>query len=467
MTEASLLKADKKSAHGFDPKPLFGLRIERARLWLYITLILAEIGIIWSAILVVDALYLGVAFHPGATRLASMLVPPYLTLALYTGVYSIAAISDFKRASTRIFTSMLTAVGLFLFLLFTLKATAEVSRFTAIVGTIVGTAGIVLLRRAVIAFVHRRFGPRAINFLVIDDGGPDVSGLHALYLDARAFDIQPDLADPHMLNLIGQYFRNADRVLVSTPPERRRAWAGVLRAAGVRGEIASDATADIAPIGLDRYDNFTSLIVATGPLGLRQQAVKRIFDLAIAVPLFILLLPLQLLIALAIKIEDGGKALFVQKRVGYANRFFTIYKFRTMHEEAADLTGAISAASDDTRMTWAGRLLRQTSMDELPQLMNVIAGHMSLVGPRPHAIGSRAGEKLFWEIDDAYWDRHALKPGLTGLAQVRGWRGATRDEADLSQRLSSDLEYASGWTVLRDIAILVRTLKVVVHRNAF
>ena len=142
-------------------------------------------------------------------------------------------------------------------------------------------------------------------------------------------------------------------------------------------------------------------------------------------------------------------------------------KFRTMRVESEDADGDRSAARDDDRVTRVGAFLRRTSLDELPQLLNVFAGDMSLVGPRPHAIGSRAGEKLFWEVDEAYWLRHAAKPGMTGLAQVRGFRGATECENDLTDRLKSDLEYMTGWSLIRDVAILFRTVRVLVHQKAF
>ena len=126
-----------------------------------------------------------------------------------------------------------------------------------------------------------------------------------------------------------------------------------------------------------------------------------------------------------------------------------------------------ATTSSRQRVTRVGAFLRKSSIDELPQLFNVLKGDMSLVGPRPHAIGSLAGNKLFWEVDQRYWHRHSLRPGLTGLAQIRGLRGATDHESDLSSRLQSDLEYLVGWTIFRDVRILFATVGVLVHDRAF
>jgi polysaccharide biosynthesis protein PslA len=166
-------------------------------------------------------------------------------------------------------------------------------------------------------------------------------------------------------------------------------------------------------------------------------------------------------------IEDRGPVFFIQKRLGRGNRFFRMYKFRSMRVDRSDADGTVSASRSDDRITRVGRFMRCTSIDELPQLINVLLGDMSLVGPRPHAIGSHAGDKLFWEVDPRYWQRHALKPGITGLAQVRGWRGATDTEQDLAGRLDADLEYLRGWSLWRDVRILVATARVLVHDRAF
>jgi lipopolysaccharide/colanic/teichoic acid biosynthesis glycosyltransferase len=118
-------------------------------------------------------------------------------------------------------------------------------------------------------------------------------------------------------------------------------------------------------------------------------------------------------------------------------------------------------------VTSVGAVLRHSSLDELPQLLNVLKGDMSIVGPRPHAVGSTAENDFFWNVDDRYWQRGAVKPGITGLAQVRGFRGATDTRKDLSDRVQSDLEYLADWSVWKDVAIIIRTIRVLAHPNAF
>jgi lipopolysaccharide/colanic/teichoic acid biosynthesis glycosyltransferase len=272
-----------------------------------------------------------------------------------------------------------------------------------------------------------------------------------------------------MLDRLGKLIRNQDQVVVSCPGERRESWAFLLKSSGVRGEIVSKPAHDLGAVGVQHYEqqDRTTLIVSTGPLGLRGRILKRAFDLVAASAALVIVLPLLLVIALLIKLEDGGPVLFVQRRLGRGNQFFNMLKFRSMREEKLDSDGAQSTLRDDDRITRIGRFIRRTSIDELPQLINVLRGEMAIVGPRPHALGSRANSKLFWEVDARYWKRHSLKPGLTGLAQVRGHRGATEEEKDLTDRLHSDLEYISSWTIRSDIRILFKTLRVLRHDNAY
>jgi Undecaprenyl-phosphate glucose phosphotransferase len=173
------------------------------------------------------------------------------------------------------------------------------------------------------------------------------------------------------------------------------------------------------------------------------------------------------LIALAIRLDSPGPVLFRQRRTGFNNREFHVLKFRTMHHNAADPGVVRQVTEGDPRVTRVGAVLRRTSLDELPQILNVLRGEMSFVGPRPHAPGTRAGGRPFEEVADRYAARHRVKPGLTGLAQVRGWRGPTETEEKLIRRVESDLEYIENWSLWLDFTILLRTLLAVARmRNA-
>jgi lipopolysaccharide/colanic/teichoic acid biosynthesis glycosyltransferase len=166
----------------------------------------------------------------------------------------------------------------------------------------------------------------------------------------------------------------------------------------------------------------------------------------------------MLLIGLLVRLTSPGPALFRQERIGLNGQRFVMLKFRTMHVAPERHTDWRQATRDDPRVTRVGALLRRTSLDELPQLLNVLGGSMSLVGPRPHAPNTRAAGRPFEHITHRYEARHRVKPGMTGLAQVRGWRGETDTEEKLLRRLDSDLEYIATQSLRADLAILVRTI---------
>ncbi len=328
---------------------------------------------------------------------------------------------------------------------------------------------VVILRRVVEVLIQARWGGQVTNRLVIDDGGSSFLIDGAERISAAEYNLVPGSHDPFMLDRLGKLLRNQDQVVVSCPRERREDWAFLLKSAGVYGEIVSEPAHILGAVGVHRYDALdrTTLVVSTGPLGLRARMLKRAFDVAVAGSALLVLSPLLLAVAIAIKLEDRGPVLFVQRRLGRGNQFFDMFKFRSMREDKLDHAGDRSAARDDDRITRVGALIRRTSIDELPQIINVLKGDMSIVGPRPHALGSRANNKYFWDIDRKYWQRHCLKPGLTGLAQVRGHRGATNREKDLTDRLQSDLEYIAGWSIRRDVEIVLRTVMVLRHDNAY
>jgi polysaccharide biosynthesis protein PslA len=186
--------------------------------------------------------------------------------------------------------------------------------------------------------------------------------------------------------------------------------------------------------------------------------VKRTMDVLIALILLAALSALMLVIMLRIRLETPGHALFRQRRVGFANVGFDMWKLRTMYEHAPGQSRLVQATRDDPRVTPLGRWLRRTSLDEIPQLINVLRGDMSLVGPRPHAPGTCVGDKPFEMVTPHYFARHRVRPGMTGLAQVRGLRGETETEQKLLQRIAADLEYIEHWSLWLDLKILLRTV---------
>jgi exopolysaccharide biosynthesis polyprenyl glycosylphosphotransferase len=188
------------------------------------------------------------------------------------------------------------------------------------------------------------------------------------------------------------------------------------------------------------------------------RTAKRTLDILGSAFGLLIFAPLLIGIVIAIKITSPGPVFFRQKRYGYHNRRFWIFKFRTMYTHLGDQSGTQQTTNGDSRVTSVGRFLRKTSLDELPQLINVLKGDMSLVGPRPHVPGMLAGGMLYEELVPYYFQRHNMRPGITGLAQVSGFRGSTSAPAPAIDRLDYDLQYIQKWSLWLDVTIIVRTV---------
>ncbi len=186
--------------------------------------------------------------------------------------------------------------------------------------------------------------------------------------------------------------------------------------------------------------------------------LKWLFDKVVGGLLLLLTFPLFLAVALAVKLDSPGPVLFRQKRYGFNNELIEIFKFRSMYTDMADAGASRLVTRDDPRVTRVGRILRKTSLDELPQLLNVVfQGDMSLVGPRPHAFQAKAENRLYDQVVDGYFARHKVKPGITGWAQINGWRGETDTEEKIQRRVEHDLHYIENWSVFFDLFILAAT----------
>jgi Undecaprenyl-phosphate glucose phosphotransferase len=184
---------------------------------------------------------------------------------------------------------------------------------------------------------------------------------------------------------------------------------------------------------------------------------KWVFDKVVALVALVLLSPVMLVTAIAVKLESKGPVFFTQKRHGFNNQLIEMYKFRSMYTEMSDANASKLATRDDPRITRVGRFIRKTSIDELPQLFNVLKGELSIVGPRPHALQAKADNKLYYEAVEGYFARHKVKPGMTGWAQIHGWRGETDTIEKIMQRVNHDLYYIENWSILLDIYICLMT----------
>ena len=206
------------------------------------------------------------------------------------------------------------------------------------------------------------------------------------------------------------------------------------------------------------------LTIYRRPLNSWNRLLKRSEDIAFAGALMPVLVPLMLVIALAIKLDSRGPVLFRQKRVGFNSNIFQVFKFRTMAHVPGPDGNVPQARRNDSRVTRIGKVLRRTSLDELPQLVNVLKGEMSLVGPRPHAVPH---DEHFAARINGYLGRHRMQPGITGWAQVNGLRGETETLEKMQRRVDHDLAYIEDWSLLLDLKIILRTLLCLVDRNAY
>ncbi len=215
--------------------------------------------------------------------------------------------------------------------------------------------------------------------------------------------------------------------------------------------------------------NVPVLDIFDKPIADWNMVVKAVFDRIVGALALFTLAPVMISIAIAVKLDSKGPIFFRQPRYGFNNEPISVLKFRSLFHDQADVAAKTLVTRDDPRVTRVGRIIRRTSLDELPQLFNVVfAGNLSLVGPRPHALNARAKTRLYEETVDGYFARHKVKPGLTGWAQINGWRGDTDTQEKIQRRIECDLYYIENWSMLFDIYILLRTpLALIKGENAY
>jgi lipopolysaccharide/colanic/teichoic acid biosynthesis glycosyltransferase len=434
---------------------------------------------VFSALLIIDVLAVAVSFMLAATvrgifaaetswlLFLVTLLPIYFAVAITIRAYAPSSFADPVGMASKGVKALGLSIGTIIFIAFYLKSSEELPRATIAIASATSITALFTGRFFAIRHMASIVGGNPFSVVLIREfDQPIPSGTYSVMIAAETF-FDPELHDPVMYDRLARSLGSADRVVIACHPDRRIAWARALKGANIQSEIIVSELTALAPLGIGMHGSEPTVVVATGPLDLFDRAVKRVFDLSIAIMAVICLTPLMLVVTVLIKLDSPGPVFFRQQRIGRGNQMFHMLKFRSMRTEASDSVGARLTARDDDRVTRVGRFIRKTSIDELPQLLHVLSGEMSIVGPRPHALGAKAADKLYWEVDERYWTRHAAKPGLTGLAQVRGYRGNTLEESDLSNRLQADLEYLDTWSIWRDVKIVVLTFRVLLHRNAF
>ena len=407
----------------------------------------------------------------------------------FAGLYSFSAIVRPLGVLDRLLVAFGTAFFLLLAVAFSLKVSEIFSRLWMYTFALSACGGIVALRLGGSAAV-RYFAKQGVfvrNVAVLgggEQGKRFLSHLAEGDMDfvnvVGVFDDRKDRIDPviegyqvlgNLRDLIAfAREHRIDDVVIALPwsaDERLRVIIDRLRELPVNIHLSSDLagfsfSCREAPA---HFENARLFEVSNTPMSGWGAVLKFLEDRVLSFFLILLFSPVMALVALAIKIEDPGPVLFRQKRYGFNNKPFYIYKFRSMlcHQPEQDRT--VQAVRDDPRITRVGRIIRRTSLDELPQLFNVLNGTMSLVGPRPHAVDHN--EEYSQKIG-GYFARHRVKPGMTGWAQVNGWRGETDTLVKMESRVQHDIYYAEHWSVVFDLKILFLTAYVVLRdRNAY
>lgn len=396
-----------------------------------------------------------------------VILPLFMIQAGTNGTYGAATLDDADLGARRAARALTMAGAITLLIAYMLKASAAFSRGVFAFGFVASFVLLIVSRKLLQPTITRMLSGSAHTTIVIRDHVSYRQQGSEIVLSAEDLGFDPLTNDPHAYNKFAHTITHADRVIVACRPERAASWAPVLRTLAVDGEILTDVSDKLGAIGMNAFGEHRTLVINHGPMTLSARVAKRIFDLVFSLAATLALSPLLVVTAIAIRCESKGPVFFRQERIGRGNRIFRIYKFRSMYVHTSDAHATKLTQVGDPRVTKVGAFIRRTSIDELPQLFNVLTGDMSIVGPRPHALAAKAADLLYWDVDARYRERHVIKPGMTGLAQVRGFRGNTHHVEDLTNRLQADLEYVAAWSLRNDLSIILQTLKVMRHTNAY
>ncbi len=397
------------------------------------------------------------------------------------GRYAPSAFSNFAAGLPGLLASWLMAFGVLETGLFFFKYGAEISRGWLGLWFVVSFVA-VAFERLMLAYQVRRWAEdgRLNRRAVIYGAGPVTVDMIRHFEDDPGIDIRiagifDDRSMPRATGSLSGYpvlggltdliqfcrTTRIDLVIVSLPIAGEMRLAEVVRQLAVLPadvKLPAKATAiRFSPRTYSHIGAVAMIDLFDQPLAGWGTLLKWLFDKIVAGVALIALAPVMAVIAAAVKFESPGPVMFRQKRYGFNNELIEVWKFRSMYDSSADVTASKLVTRNDLRVTRVGRFIRKSSLDELPQLFNVLSGDLSLVGPRPHALEAKAAERHYDDVVDGYFARHKVKPGITGWAQINGWRGETDTPEKIEKRVEHDLYYIENWSLLLDIYILLRT----------
>jgi Undecaprenyl-phosphate glucose phosphotransferase len=455
---------------------------------------IAPVAMFLDAVLIFSmSVISGVVYHIEAVGISGDLVQfcgfAAVVAALFIALgksHNLYALSELLNLKSQIRKIALTWLIVFLFLTaaaFIMKLGGEFSRGATLLFAASGLATLILARVAWRLYLAdglavRKFSSRKI-VLIAEQTSADGSGLfealmrHGLQ-PAHQFILSTDPSDKLLRKeIIAQAISsirgsNIEEVIVSANLEHWPELDGLLAELRVLplpvNLIPTGQISDLFRLSSHTIGDTVTIELQRGPRTLTERAAKRSFDLVVAASALVALLPVFLIAAIAVKLDSAGPVIFRQRRCGFNGRLFRIFKFRTM-SVLEDGESIIPAGPNDARVTRVGKWLRRTSIDELPQLLNVLRGDMSIVGPRPHAA---AHDNEFDKLVGNYAYRHHVRPGLSGWAQVNGYRGEMRTIADIEHRIKLDLWYIDNWSLALDFKIVFMTVaKVLSSNNAY
>jgi len=415
--------------------------------------------------------------------LGAVLIAATANMAIFQALdlYRMPAFNTFVRSFTRIVFAWTVVMAGMMALAFFSKVSADFSRVWIASWY---ASGLVALfgERLALSFLAKRWirEGRLYRRAVIVGGGPEAEQLIKALEASADTDIRivgifddrgPDRVSPMIagypklgnIDELVEFARHSrlDLLVVSLPVTAEKRLLELLKRLWVLPvDIRLSAHTNklrFRPRTYSYIGNVPFIDISDKPIADWDHVKKWLFDKIVATLALVALAPLMGLIALAIKLDSKGPVLFRQKRLGFNNEQIDVFKFRTMYADATDAEASKLVTKDDPRVTRVGRILRKTSLDELPQFFNVAKGDLSLVGPRPHALKAKAADKLYADAVDGYFARHRVKPGVTGWAQINGWRGETDTQEKIQRRVEHDLYYIENWSVTFDLYILLMT----------